>query len=87
MCICKGLKKTQTNKLKELNFSITFWELCMELLDLQGMLLLPGQGRNLALPGTSWVNQSSLGHLPAAGCPWIYFSLGSGRERGVTGFF
>lgn len=64
MCICKSLK--QTNKQTVLNFSITFWELCTELLDLQGILLLPGGLTGGQEPGTSGVNQSTflLLHVP-----------------------
>lgn len=76
MCICKGLKETK--KQKVLKFSITFWELCMELLDLQGILLLPAGLTGRQEPGTagtSWINQSTFLLLDVPGFIFPLFSL------------
>lgn len=57
-----------------LNFSITFWELCMELLDLQGMLLLPGAHRRAGI----WHCLAPLGLIRAAWalfCCWMCLGL------------
>lgn len=46
--------KNNNNNKSLLNFRMVFWELCLELLDPQGMLFLPGGLPGGQEQGTAW---------------------------------